>query len=136
MNLTLPVVPDECAIKNGLFLIANKRFKKSIIFNFAKSLAFLFFYFFKNFFKNKKIEKNNFNVTFIDIFVHLKKEAINSGHFYSNYWTSLVDKLPFTGTLTAVTVISGTNTGGGGAVVELLLSITVIVKVSTGQAVV
>jgi surface carbohydrate biosynthesis protein (TIGR04326 family) len=81
------------AIKNKPFLIANKRFKKSIIFNFSKSLAFLFFYFFKNLFKNKIIEKNNFNVTFIDIFVHLKKEAINSGHFYSNYWTSLVDKL-------------------------------------------
>ncbi len=99
-QILIGVIEKFCLKKNLLLVIKNKpflhfdlSFNKNIIFNFSKSLVFLFLYFFKNIFKNKKIEKYNFNVIFIDIFVHLKKEAINSGYFYSNYWTSLVDKL-------------------------------------------
>lgn len=44
--------------------------------------------------KNKKLMSNiEADITFIDIFVHLHKDAFLTNRFVSNYWTSLVDKL-------------------------------------------
>lgn len=36
-------------------------------------------------------------VTFVDILVHIDKQALSVGHFSSNYWTALVGALKFSG---------------------------------------
>lgn len=74
-----------------LYRFSNEYF--FIIFNIFKSLGFLFIYFLKNFLNFKKINRKGYDVTFVDIFVHFKKESYISKTFESNYWTLLTSKL-------------------------------------------
>ena len=66
--------------------------------------AFLYlFKYLKSFYTLQRINQkvNNFSdqnqVSFIDILVHLDKDAISSGNFKSNYWTRIIEVLESTG---------------------------------------
>jgi surface carbohydrate biosynthesis protein (TIGR04326 family) len=99
-DLIKEVIEKYCK-KNNLIFIShclknNYSFNSNnfkLFYNILKAFIFLFYYFFRNIFNNKKIKHHNHEVTFIDIFVHLKSNAIATGIFNSNYWTTLIDKL-------------------------------------------
>jgi len=84
---------NHCNIK---FNYNNKLFfNLNILANVFSTFFFVIKYIYFCFSNNKIIEKQYLkgDITFFDIFVHLKKESINNKKFNSSYWNDLIEIL-------------------------------------------